>query len=221
MHQGEGAYGPRPSMAGLSSILRDRTAAAHRAAEKSIALDFGRPDASGYLAVLNGLLTFHTAVARFSRETVASELSQDMAALVRRRSLRTDIRLMSARVQTSSTRSAVRVCGHPPDRSGVANRLSGGREERIGAAYVAVGSLLGGRVIAASLAAGQCRDFPRSFFASDGLELGRLWRDFRIALDYFGESGADSARVITGALDAFAFFHDVFSGPGVVLAVAR
>ena len=31
------------------------------------------------------------------------------------------------------------------------------------------------------------------FSASDRLDLGGLWRHFKIALDFFGESGADSA----------------------------
>ena len=51
-------------------------------------LDFGRPDASEYLAVLNGLLIFHTAVADFSRETVARELGPDVDLLSRTQALR-------------------------------------------------------------------------------------------------------------------------------------
>jgi hypothetical protein len=52
-------------------------------------LDFGRPDASEYLAVLNGLLIFHTAVAEFSRETVARELGPDIAPRLMRPALLT------------------------------------------------------------------------------------------------------------------------------------
>jgi len=37
-----------------------------------------------------------------------------------------------------------------------------------------------------------CADFPRSFFASDRLDLGRLWRHFKAALDVFGESKPDA-----------------------------
>ncbi len=67
-------------------------------------------------------------------------------------------------------------------------------------------------MIAANLAASACRDFPRSFFASDGLDLGRLRRQFKAALDVFGESGADSARVTAGALGAYALIRDALSG---------
>ena len=59
-----------------------------------------------------------------------------------------------------------------------------------------------------------------SFFASDRLDLGRLWRQFKTALDVFGESGADSARVIAGALAAYALIRDILSGldasPGAI-----
>jgi heme oxygenase len=170
-------------------------------------LDFGRPDASEYLAVLNGLLIFHTAVAEFSRETVARELGPDIALLSRAQALRADIRLMSERLPAAADEACA---SHPPV---FANQLRGGREEKIGAAYVAAGSVLGGRVIAANLAASGCGDFPRSFFASDRLDLGRLWRHFKTALDVFGESGADSARVIAGALAAYALIRDILSWP--------
>lgn len=171
-------------------------------------LDFDRPDASEYLAVLNGLLIFHTAVAEFSRETVARELGPNVALLSRAQALRADIRLMSERLPTAAD-EACTFQGRPV----FATQLRGGREERIGAAYVAAGSVLGGRVIAANLAASGCGDLPRSFFASDGLDLGRLWRHFKTALDVFGEFGADSARVIAGALAAYALVRDILSGP--------
>lgn len=171
-------------------------------------LDFGRPDASEYLAVLKGLLIFHTAVAEFSRETVVRELGAETALLSRAQALRADIRLMSERVPAAADEA----CAFP---SGpvFANELRGGREERIGAAYVAAGSVLGGPVIAANLAACGCGDFPRSFFASDRLDIGRLWRHFKTALDVFGESGADGARVIVGALAAYALIRDILSRP--------
>ncbi len=57
-------------------------------------LDLDRSDASEYLAVLNGLLIFHTAVAEFSLKTVARELG-DVALLGRTQALRADITLMS------------------------------------------------------------------------------------------------------------------------------
>ncbi len=55
------------------------------------------------------------------------------------------------------------------------------------------------------------------FFASDRLEFSRLWRHFKIALDVFGESGADSARVIAGALAAYALIRDILSWPDASL----
>ena len=171
-------------------------------------LDFGRPDASEYLAVLNGLLVFHTAVAEFSRETVAKEFGPNMALLSRAPSLRADIGSMSEWSPAAADEACASHRG-----PAFANQLRGGREERVGAAYVAAGSVLGGRVIAANLTASGCGEFPRSFFASDGLDLGRLWRDFKTALDDFGESGADSARVIAGALAAFALIRDILSWP--------
>jgi heme oxygenase len=170
-------------------------------------LDFGRPDASEYLAVLNGLLTFHTAVAEFSMQTVAEELGTDVALLSRVQALRADIRVMSERLSVAADEACALQSG--PVRT---PQLCGGREERVGAAYVAAGSVLGGRVIAANLAKSGCSDFPRSFFASEGLDLGRLWRHFKTALDVFGESGADSARVIAGALAAYAFVRDILGG---------
>ena len=171
-------------------------------------LDFGRPDASEYLAMLNGLLIFHTAVAEFSRDTVARELGPHLALLSRAQALRADITLMSKRVAPAADEA--RAFRSAPV---FANQLRGGREERIGAAYVAAGSVLGGRVIARNLAASGCGDFPRSFFASDSLDLGRLWRHFKTALDDFGDSRADSARVIAGALAAYALIHDILSRP--------
>jgi hypothetical protein len=62
-----------------------------------------------------------------------------------------------------------------------------------------------GRVIAAS----GCADFPRSFFASDKLD---LWRHCTTALDVFGKSEADSA-VIAGALAACALIRNILSWP--------
>jgi heme oxygenase len=171
-------------------------------------VDFRRPDALEYLAVLNGLLIFHTAVADFSREAVAKELGPSVALLSRTQALQGDIRLMSGRLSTTVEKACAFRSSAVP-----AAQLRGGCEERIGAAYVAAGSVLGGRVIAANLAASECGDFPRSFFASDGLDLGRLWRHFKTALDAFGESGVDSTRVIAGALAAYALVHEVLSRP--------
>jgi heme oxygenase len=165
-------------------------------------LDFDRPDAAAYLALLTGLLDFHTAVAEFSGETVASELGPHLALLNRVQSLRFDIESMSMPPTPTTQRRPI-----------VTHPLRGGREERIGAAYVAAGSVLGGRVIAAHLAASGCDEFPRSFFASDALDLGRQWREFKAALDGFGESGADSARVVAGAIAAFAFIRDILGQP--------
>jgi len=159
--------------------------------------------------MLNGLLIFHTSVAEFSRKAVARELGPDMALHSRGQALRADIRLMSERLPAAV--DAACVSHHRPDGPVPAHQLRGGREERIGAAYVAAGSVLGGRVIAARLAAAGCGDFPRSFLASDGIDLGRLWRQFKTALDTFGESGADSARVTAGALAAFALIRDILS----------
>lgn len=170
-------------------------------------LDFGRPDASEYLAMLNSLLIFHTWVAEFSWRTVAGELDQDMAVLIRRKSLQADIQRMSKRIPASA--GVARATGHRPEMPVIPHRLRGGREERIGAAYVAAGSVLGGRVIAARLAAGGGGDLPRSFFVADGLDLGRAWRQFQTALDRFGESGADPGRVVSGALAAFALFRGI------------
>jgi heme oxygenase len=180
-------------------------------------LDFGRPDALEYLAVLRGLLVFHTAVAEFSRDTVARELGPNTALLSRGQMLRADIRLMSERLPAAAE---VYASGHGPDVPVLTNQLRGGREERIGAAYVAAGSVLGGRVIAGNLAASGCGHLPQSFFASDGLDLGRLWREFKSALDAFGKSGADSTRVIAGALAAFALIRDILSGPGAMPGAA-
>lgn len=169
-------------------------------------LDFARCGAWEYLAVLNGLLVFHTAVAEFSRETIASELGPHVALLSRAQALRADIRLMSQRL---SETDEARVSRPSRDRAAlVVGQLSGGREERVGAAYVAAGSVLGGRVIAANLAAAGC-DFPRSFFASTGLEPGWHWHRFKTALDVFGESGADSGQVVAGALAAFGLVRDI------------
>ncbi|WP_168209471.1 biliverdin-producing heme oxygenase [Mycobacterium helveticum] len=206
--RGPGAGWPRSGRPGLSQTLRDRTAQAHRTAEATMPFESGRPDASEYLGVLTGLLTFHTVVAEFSRATVAKELDPDVTLLSRLPALRADIRLMSQQVPTAAAEERV-FPGGPV----LAHRLRGGREERIGAAYVAAGSVLGGRVIAANLAASGCGDFPRSFFASDGLELGRLWRRFTTAVDVFGESGADPARVVEGALAAFALISDIMRAP--------
>ncbi len=176
-------------------------------------LDFDHPDESEYLAVLNALLTFHTAVAEFSRETVASALGTDMDLARRIQALRADIASMRGRLPSAAH-------DRNPDATAFATRLHGGREERVGAAYVAAGSVLGGRVIAANLAASGCADLPRSFFASDGLDTGRFWRRFRTALDAFGESGADAARVVAGALAAYALIRDILSAtdaaPGVI-----
>lgn len=168
--------------------------------------DLVRCGAWKYLAVLNGLLVFHKAVAEFSGETIASELGPDIALLSRAQELRADIRLMLPRLSQSD-----RAKGSRPGRDWpalAAEQLSGGSEERVGAAYVAAGSVLGGRVIAANLdAAGY--DYPRSFFASTELEPGWHWHRFKAALDVFGESGVDSGRVVAGALAAFGLVGDI------------
>lgn len=51
------------------------------------------------------------------------------------------------------------------------------------------------------------------FFASDRLEFGQLWRQFKIALGVFGESGVDSARAIAGASAAYASIREVLGRP--------
>lgn len=167
--------------------------------------------------MLNGLLVFHTAVAEFSRETVAKELGSVTALLSRGQALRADIRLMTEGLRASA--DDVYDSGQPGGRS-FGNKLGGGTEERIGAAYVAAGSVLGGRMIAANLVASGHGDFPHSFLASDGLDVGRVWRDFKAALDEFGGAGADRARVISGALAAFGLICDIFSAPDVSAGVA-
>ncbi len=171
-------------------------------------LDFGRPDASEYLAMLKCLLIFHTEVVEFSRETVARALGPDTALLIRAQALPADIGLTAERLPATADDACA--SHHGPV---FANQLRGGREKRIGAAYVAAGSVLGGRLVAANVAASGCGDFPRSFFASDSLGLGRLWRRFKTALDVFCESGADSARVIAGALAAYALIRCILSWP--------
>lgn len=55
-------------------------------------------------------------------------------------------------------------------------------------------------------------DFPRSFFASDRLNLGRLGRQFKTGLDVLGESEPASA-VIAGALPAYALVRDILRWP--------
>jgi heme oxygenase len=206
---------PRSGGSGLAGLLRQRTAHAHRAAESAMRLDFQHPDPSDYLAVLNSFMAFHTAVAEFSDETVASELGSDMALPSRRHALRADITSMSQRLPAAGGMACE--SNRSPDGPVPAHQLRGGREERIGAAYVAAGSVLGGRVIAANLAASRSGgDFPRSFFASEGLEVGRLWRQFRTALDDFGESGTDTTRVIAGALAGFALIREILSAPDAV-----
>lgn len=163
-------------------------------------------DAGEYLVALKGLLAFHVAVGNFSRRTVANELGPHAALLTRTRALRSDIRLMSAKVPaTDGARAEGRSADHPAD---IANRLSGGREERVGAAYVAAGSALGGRILVAGLAAGGA-DFPRTFLAGNGLDVGRLWRRFTTALNIFGDSGVDITRVVAGAVAAFQLVSDI------------
>ncbi len=177
-------------------------------------LDFTRPDASEYLAVLDALLTFHTAVTEFSRETVTNTLGTGVDLLTRTHALRADIASMRERVPCAAG-------GPRRDAPVLATGLRGGRDEKVGAAYVAAGSVLGGRVIVANLAASSGADFPRSFFASENLDLGRLWRRFRTALDVFGESGANPDRVVAGALAAFALIRDLLDGPSTTPGAAR
>lgn len=219
MHRNDTADRPGPAAPGLSATLRDRTAGTHGAAEAAMRHDFGRADASAYLAVLRGLLVFHESVARFSWDTVASELDQDMATLVPVQSLRRDICSMAG--QPASSGGSRRAGSQRPAPPILRDQLQGGREARVGAAYVAAGSVLGGRVIAAGLAAGDGRDFPRSFFASDGVDIRRRWRQFTTALDEFGEAGADPDRVVTGALGAFAFIGEILSSSAAPVAAAR
>jgi len=65
------------------------------------------------------------------------------------------------------------------------------------------------------IATSRCADFPRSFFASDRLDLGRLWRHFTTALNDFGESESDSA-VIAGEPAAYALIRDILNRPDAV-----
>lgn len=178
-------------------------------------LDLDHPDPSQYLAVLNGMLAFHTAVVEFSRESVEQALGPNTALLSRGQALRADISLMSQRLGVTTDQDCA-AAGRP----GLPNQLRGGPEERIGAAYVAAGSVLGGRVIAANLSAAGCVDWPQSFLAADGLDLGRRWRDFKAALDRFGTSGADCARVIAGAEAAFTLIRDILSWPDTTSGAA-
>jgi hypothetical protein len=66
-----------------------------------------------------------------------------------------------------------------------------------------------------AIATSGCADFRRSFFNSDRLDLGRLWRHLKTALDVFGESEPDSA-VFAGALAAYALIRDILSWPDVL-----
>ena len=88
-------------------------------------LDFGRPDASEYLAVLNGLLIFHTAVAEFSRETVARELGPDIALLSRAQALYKSGAVDSAITAAGEAADEARRCGDPVAMAHAALALEG------------------------------------------------------------------------------------------------
>ncbi len=172
-----GGVGP-----GLSWSLRQNTAEAHRTLRRPC-VSLRPPRCVGIPGCAQRLADLYTAGAEFSRITVARELGPNVALLSRTQALRADIRLMLARCHPRPMRSAL-------FRAGLSLRITMRRsrgEDRGGVRRA--GSVLGGRVIAANLAASGCCDFPRSFFASDRLDLGRLWRHFKTALDVSANPG--------------------------------
>lgn len=88
-----------------------------------------------------------------------------------------------------------------------------------GALYVVEGSRLGGRVLARRIA----RDAPGvdagayRFLASDGADVGALWRSLRAALaDYAGRGGALAEdALVAGASETFACFDRQLATVGV------
>lgn len=94
-----------------------------------------------------------------------------------------------------------------------------------GALYVVEGSRLGGRVLADQIA----REAPGvdagayRFLASDGADVGALWRSLRAALtDYAGHAGTlVQDALVAGASETFACFDRQLASLGVGHRVAR
>lgn len=184
------------------AALRDATEAAHlrlHALPAFRELGEGRITLPGYAALLRRLLGFHAALeARLEEAPSLDGFGVDLAARRRTHLLRADLVWLDAPVDAP-------LAPLPPFADAAA---------ALGGLYVAEGSTLGGRQLAAALdhllpegAEG------RRFLLGHGDRHGAMWRACCEAIERCGATAAGRARMIEGAGVTFAAFEAWFEAP--------
>ncbi len=186
----------------LLQDVRASTRLTHQALEQRLDLSSGQWSRSTYAAFLRATLAvvepLEQAIDAQLRPLFDASLGQGPRAA----RLRSDLQSIGASAEVHEAPSLPRIAS-------VA--------EALGAAYVLVGSLLGGRIIAASLQEGL--GLSRScmtYLDPPRLALGPAWRAFTATLDAFGESSPATAReqVVATAQQMFAAFDAAFTREG-------
>jgi len=177
---------------GLSGRLRTETAAAHRAVEAAAGLPGRIETVADYTACLTRFFRLFApledAIGGFAGW---AELGIDLAARRRTPALLADLAALG--------------CAPPAP---AATKLPG-FAAALGALYVLEGSALGGKILAAAFERqlGPAIAGATGFFGGQGLQTGEMWREFRAALDFYGEKNpAAQAAVIAGAEQIFGQF---------------
>lgn len=178
----------------LSAQLRERTAAAHVAAEAAFALDVRLASREAYTELLVALRGFYRPVEAALVSVDGWEgltPSVDVAARCRAARLDEDL----ARLGWDERKPARAMT--PPALGSLARAL--------GCLYVLEGSALGGRIIARQARRALGEDVPVSFFSSAGrVDLGADWRSLQGALDVFGADNAPARdAAVAAAKDTF------------------
>jgi heme oxygenase len=192
---GSGLGGVKPPVdgaaPGLSGRLRMETAAAHRAVEAAAGLPGRVVTVADYAACLSRFFRlFAPLEAAIGGFAGWADLGIDLGARRRTPALLADLRALGC---------------EPPAPAPI---LLPAFPAAIGALYVLEGSALGGKILAQAFA----RQVPAiagatKFFGGDGARSGEMWRDFRAALDLYGEKNpAAQPAVIAGAVAAFGQF---------------
>jgi len=175
----------------LSARLRQETAAAHRAVEIAAGLPGRVVTVADYADCLARFFRlFAPLEAAIGGFAGWAELGIDLAARRRTPALLADLAALGHRAPAAA----------PVKLPGFAAAL--------GALYVLEGSALGGKILAAAFE----RQLPAvagatRFFGGDGARTGDMWREFKAALDLYGEKRpAAQPAVIAGAEQIFGQF---------------
>jgi heme oxygenase len=192
---GSGSDGSKPPVdgpgRGLSGRLRLETAAAHREVEAAAGLPGRIRTVADYTECLGRFFRlFSPLEAALGRFDSWADLGIDLAARRRSPALLADLAVLGC---VPPAPAPIRLSSFPA---------------ALGALYVLEGSALGGKILAAAFE----RRLPAvagatGFFGGRGPRTGAMWKEFRTALDLYGDKNpAAEPAVVAGAVAVFGQF---------------